>query len=81
MIGHGIGLSLPSAMPLDKELLDEVVDSHRDLSYRWYSEHLSMFLVPNRSVPDAQAGLGLPVALDVEMLTLVAGKVKQLARP
>ena len=78
VIGHGIGLSLPSAMPLDEELLDEVVDSHRDLSYRWYSEHLSMFLVPNRSVPNAQAGLGLPVALDNEMLALVGGKVKQL---
>ena len=35
VIGHGIGLSLPSAMPLDEELLDQVVASHRDLSYRW----------------------------------------------
>jgi uncharacterized protein len=78
VIGHGIGLSLPSAMPLDEALLDEVVDSHRDLSYQWYSEHLSMFLVPNRSVPNAQAGLGLPVVLDEEMLALVGGKVKQL---
>ena len=75
VIGHGIGLSLPSAMPLDDELLEEVVDSHRDLSYQWYSEHLSMFLVPNRSVPNAQAGLGLPVALDEEVLTLVSEKV------
>jgi hypothetical protein len=79
VIGHGIGLSLPSAIPLDEELLDEVVDTHRDLSYRWYSEHLSMFLVPNRSVPNAQAGLGLPVVLDEEMLALVGGKVKQLS--
>jgi len=78
VIGHGIGLSLPSAMPLDGALLGEVVDSHRDLCYRWYSEHLSMFLVPNRSVPNAQAGLGLPVALDDEMLALISGKVKQL---
>jgi len=78
-IGHGIGLSLPSAMPLDEELLDEVVDSHRTLAYQWYSEHLSMFLVPGRSVPNAQAGLGLPVVLDAEMLALVSGKVKQLA--
>ena len=78
LLGHGIGLSLPSAMPLDAELLDEVVASHRDLGYRWYSEHLSMFLVPNRSVPNAQAGLGLPVVLDEEMLELVGGKVRQL---
>jgi len=79
VIGHGIGLSLPSAMPLDIELLDEVVSSHRDLRYGWYSEHLSMFLVPNRSVPNAQAGLGLPVPLDQETLELVGDKVKTLA--
>lgn len=78
VIGHGIGLSLPSAVPLDEELLDEVASSHRELSYRWYSEHLSMFLVPNRSVPNAQAGMGLPVVLDDETLALVGGKVKQL---
>ena len=78
VIGHGIGLSLPSAIPLDNQLLDEVVVSHHDLGYRWYSEHLSMFLVPDRSVPNAQAGLGLPVALDEETLTLVKDKVRQL---
>jgi uncharacterized protein (UPF0276 family) len=78
VIGHGIGLSLPSDMPLDEALLDEVVGSHRHLDYAWYSEHLSMFLVPNRSVPNAQAGLGLPVPLDEETLQIVAGKVKHL---
>src|SRR5678815_4905438 len=31
VIGHGIGLSLPSAMPLDLGLLDEVAASHRYL--------------------------------------------------
>lgn len=78
VIGHGIGLSLPSAMPLDLQLVDEVVRTHRTLSYGWYSEHLSMFMVPNRTVPNAQAGLGLPVALDEEMLEIVGGKVRQL---
>src|SRR5438309_768060 len=33
VVGHGIGLSLPSAIPLDEELLDEVVSSHRELGY------------------------------------------------
>ena len=85
VIGHGIGLSLPSAMPLDQGLLNEVVASHRDLNYQWYSEHLSMFLVPNGSIPNAQAGMGLPVVLDEETLELVGAKVLQLgealARP
>jgi uncharacterized protein (UPF0276 family) len=78
VIGHGIGLSLPSAMPLDERLLDEVVASHQVLNFEWYSEHLSMFLVPGRSVPNAQAGMGLPVVLDDEMLELVSRKVRQL---
>jgi uncharacterized protein len=79
VIGHGIGLSLPSAMPLDEGLVEEVVASHHDLEYQWYSEHLSMFLVPNGSVPHAQAGMGLPVVLDDETLTLVGGKVRYLS--
>ncbi|MFO1158690.1 MAG: DUF692 family protein [Reyranellaceae bacterium] len=78
VIGHGIGLSLPSAMPIDEALLDEIVASHRTFEYRWYSEHLSMFLVPNRSIPNAQAGMGLPVVLDSETLDLVGAKVRHL---
>jgi len=79
IIGHGIGLSLPSVMPRDAGLLDEVVASHRALNYRWYSEHLSLFLVPNRSLPNAQAGLGLPVVLDQETLALIGSKVQRLS--
>ena len=79
VIGHGIGLSLPSAMPLDEGLLDQVAASHRDLGYQWYSEHLSMFLAPHRSVPNAQAGMGLPVVFDQESLDIVSAKVGQLS--
>ena len=79
VIGHGIGLSLPSAMPLDEGLLDQVAASHRDLGYQWYSEHLSMFLAPHRSVPNAQAGMGLPVVFDQESLDIVSTKVGQLS--
>jgi uncharacterized protein len=78
VIGHGIGLSLPSAMPLDEALLDEVVTSHRCFNYLWYSEHLSMFLTPEGSVPDAQAGMGLPMVHDDETLGIVGHKVQQL---
>lgn len=77
-VGHGIGLSLPSAMPLDEALLDQVAASHRCLDYRWYSEHLSMFLTPDGSVPNAQAGMGLPMVHDSETLDIVGGKVRQL---
>lgn len=78
VIGHGIGLSLPSAMPLDEELLEQVATMHRGLQFEWYSEHMSMFLVPGRSVPDAQAGMGLPVPFDEEMLEIVGAKTRLL---
>src|SRR6476469_9530783 len=37
VIGHGIGLALPSDMPLDEALLAEVAASHRHFGYLWYS--------------------------------------------
>ena len=76
--GHGIGLSLPSAMPLDMAMVEQVVALHRQLGFAWYSEHLSMFLTPKRSVPNAQAGLGLPMPFDAEMLTVIAPKLASL---
>lgn len=78
VIGHGIGLSLPSAMPLDEALLEEVAASHRHFGYRWYSEHLSMFLAPGGSVPNAQAGMGLPVVHSAELLDILTDKLAQL---
>lgn len=80
MIGHGIGLSLPSAMRLDEEMVDEVSATSEELGFAWYSEHLSMFLAPNGSVPNAQAGLGLPVVYDRESLALLAAKVGHLGQ-
>jgi uncharacterized protein (UPF0276 family) len=76
--GHGIGLSLPSAMPLDQDLLDEVSAISKDLGFAWYSEHLSMFLTPRASVPNAQAGLGLPVLYNEETFEILRGKIQQL---
>jgi uncharacterized protein len=73
--GHCIGLSLPSAIPLDLAMVDEVASLARELNFRWFSEHLSMFLVAHGSVPNAQAGLGLPVAFDEESFDIVRGKL------
>lgn len=78
LVGHGIGLSLPSALPLDEAMLAEIADLHCSLGFEWYSEHLSAFLAPDRSVPNAQAGLGLPIAYDEEMFALVRDKVQRL---
>ena len=73
--GHGIGLSLPSAIPLDMEMLAEASSLARELNLQWYSEHLSMFLVSNGSVPNSQAGLGLPIAYDEETFDIIRTKL------
>jgi uncharacterized protein (UPF0276 family) len=75
MIGHGIGLSLCSAMPIDTGLVDAVAALHQRLNFGWYSEHLSQFLVPGGSVPNAQAGMGLPIVHDAETLDLLVDKL------
>lgn len=80
LAGHGIGMSLPSAVPLDEEFVDAVATMARDLGgFAWYSEHLSVFVAPKGSVPNAQAGLGLPLAYDDESFELLRDKVGRLA--
>ncbi len=76
--GHCIGLSLPSAIPLDLAMVEEVASLARELDFQWFSEHLSMFLVAHGSVPNAQAGLGLPVAFDEESFEIIRSKLAVL---
>jgi len=76
--GHGIGLSLPSDMPLDTELLDTIAELHDRVEFAWYSEHLSSFATMRGAVPNAQAGLGLPVPYDRDVLDFLAVKVTQV---
>ncbi len=81
LAAHGLGLSLPSAMPLDMAFVDAVARMSADLGgFRWFSEHLNLFLTPKGSVPNAQAGLGLPVVYDEEAFVLISGKLQQLHR-
>jgi hypothetical protein len=77
-VGHGIGLSLPSAMPIDQPLMDEVSRTAREFEFAWYSEHMSMFLVPHGSIPNAQAGLGLPVVFCEETFDILREKLSRL---
>jgi uncharacterized protein (UPF0276 family) len=77
--GHGLGLSLPSAMPLDEEFVGAIAGVAHDLGgFRWYSEHLSLFITPKGSVPNAQAGLGLPVVYDEEAFDIISSKLRRL---
>ena len=79
LAGHGIGLSLPSAIPLDEAFVSAVASMSCDLGgFQWYSEHLSVFITPKGSVPNAQAGLGLPLAYDEESYAIVSTKLARL---
>jgi uncharacterized protein (UPF0276 family) len=81
LAGHGLGLSLPSAMPLDEAMLGAVVDVSECLGgFAWYSEHLSVFVTPQGQVPNAQAGLGLPVIYDDEAFELLVPKLCRLSQ-
>ena len=81
LAGHGLGLSLPSAMPLDQAMLGAVVDVAEFLDgFAWYSEHLSVFVTPQGQVPNAQAGLGLPVVYDDEAFELLVPKLRRLSQ-
>lgn len=77
MAGHGLGLSLPSAMPLDEELVGAIAVAARDLGgFGWYSDHLNLFMMPDGGT--AQAGLGLPVVYDDEALELIGAKLDRM---
>ena len=76
LCAHGIGLSLPSDMPLDVALLARLHQLREDVPFEWYSEHLSSFATIRGSVPNAQAALGLPVPYDRAVLDLVVDKVE-----
>lgn len=76
--GHGIGLSLPSAMSIDMNMVGEVASLARELDFQWFSEHLAIFLVAHGSVPNSQAGLGLPVTYDEETFDIVRSKLEIL---
>jgi hypothetical protein len=76
--GHGIGLSLPSAIRIDMAMVAEVASLAKELHFQWFSEHLSLFLVSHGSVPNSQAGLGLPVTYDDETFEIVKSKLRIL---
>ena len=79
LAGHGLGLSLPSAMQLDEPFVEAIAIMSADLGgFLWYSEHLSLFITPKGSVPNAQAGLGLPVVYDEEAFEIIGTKLRRL---
>jgi uncharacterized protein (UPF0276 family) len=69
IVGHGIGLSIGSALPLDEEYLGRM----RDVIARWgitrFSEHLGFTRVDDGQGADRHIGLGLPLPCDEHVLS------------
>ena len=79
LAAHGLGLSLPSAMPLDEAFVKAIASMSADLGgFCWFSEHLSLFITPKGTVPNAQAALGLPVVYDEEAFAIITTKLHRL---
>jgi uncharacterized protein (UPF0276 family) len=79
LAAHALGLSLPSAMPLDEAFVEAIASMSADLGgFRWLSEHLSLFITPKGTVPNAQAGLGLPVVYDEEAFVIIGAKLRRM---
>ena len=76
--GHGIGLSLPSPIPLDREELDQIATIAIELDFQWYSEHLSVFHAPHYGVPLGLREFGLPIAYDEETFGILRTKLAKL---
>lgn len=76
--GHGIGLSLPSAIPLDREEVDQIGAVAAELEFQWYSEHLSLFQTAHSALPAELGGCGLPVVYDEETFGILRKKLATL---
>jgi len=72
--GTADDLPLPHIYDGDSDT-GENTDLSARLGFAWYSEHLSSFATMRGAVPNAQAGLGLPVPYDEDVLDLLCAKV------
>lgn len=78
LAAHGLGLSIASACFFDREHLLELCRLHRELNFRWISEHLAAFRVDHDSSPDHHAGVQVPMPWGPELLELVVGRVHEV---
>lgn len=78
---HAFSLSLPSAEPVDLELLAAIQQVGDPLGgFDWISEHLNLLAVPGHGEPHADASIALPVSYDEELLRLLGEKLQQVGQ-
>ncbi|MFM9110603.1 MAG: DUF692 family multinuclear iron-containing protein [Prochlorococcaceae cyanobacterium] len=76
---HSFGLSLPSVMPLDGEMVDGLAEVASRLGgFAWFSEHLNVTMPSWDAEPHSNTSIALPISYDQESYRLLAGKIRQL---
>lgn len=76
--GHGIGLALPAAAPLDREEVDQIAAVAVELDFRWYSEHLSLGVTPHTDGLESQPCTGASLIWDDETFATLRPKLATL---
>jgi uncharacterized protein (UPF0276 family) len=78
---HAFSLSLPSAQPVDLEVLAAIEQVGEHLGgFAWISEHLNLLTVPGVHEPHADSGVALPVSYDEENLLLLGEKLQLVSQ-
>jgi uncharacterized protein len=75
IVAHNIGFSLASADIFDPAYLEQIASWQQRFGFRWHSDHLAFGRVTSTDGSEHQAGLGLPVPYDGELLDLLAGRI------
>ncbi len=77
--GHSFSLSLPSASPLDDELVDAIAHVGDRLGgFAWLGEHLNVLIPPRGPEVHSEGGMALPVSYDAETLAWLSHKLQRL---
>lgn len=76
LVAHNIGFSLASADPFEAAYLEQNASWEERFGFRWQSDHLAFGRVTNRDGHEHQAGIGVPIPYDHELLDLLATRIE-----
>jgi uncharacterized protein (UPF0276 family) len=76
IVAHNIGFSLASADSFEAAYLEQIARWEQRFGFRWQSDHLAFGRVSSPDGHEHQAGLGVPVPYDHELLDLLAGRIE-----
>jgi uncharacterized protein len=77
IVCHGVGLSIGSAMPLDRDHLRKTREVMQRYGVTRFSEHLGFSRVTGPGNIDRHMGVGLPLPCDEEVLEWLIPRVRQ----